>query len=80
MRSLMRFKELGFTDRSSDAIFMPANLRQWRDTMKDKIKTMIVCVVFVAILGLLFGCQSNGYQTRDLSHDPYNVGGFEEKG
>jgi hypothetical protein len=48
--------------------------------MNDKIQTMIVCFVFVAIFGLLFGCQSTGPKTRDPSHNPYNVGGYEEKG
>ena len=48
--------------------------------MKDKLRMMIVSVVFVSIVGLLAGCQSTGPQTRDTSHNPYNVGGYEEKG
>ena len=48
--------------------------------MNDKMKAIIVYIVFVATFGLLFGCQSTGPQTRDPSHNPYNVGGYEEKG
>ena len=49
--------------------------------MKDKIQTVIVCFVTIAIFALLLGCQSTGSQTRDSSHDPYRVGRFyQEKG
>ena len=48
--------------------------------MKDKLRMMIVSVVFVSIVGLLAGCQSTGPQKRDTLHNPYNVGGYEEKG
>jgi hypothetical protein len=49
--------------------------------MKDKLRMMIVSVVFVSVVGFLAGCQSTGTATRDISHDPYNVDGLEiEKG
>ena len=47
--------------------------------MKAKIM-MIVCVVVLGTFGLMAGCQTTGNETRDPSHNPYNIDNHEEKG